>query len=124
MAENSGDKREVLTPKELKDIEKKLHERHSELSEQMGLLEGEIREPLLGDSEEALSMKEEDDIVEEEDSIEESEIFQIEEALGRISEGTFGICFDCGKAIPLERLKIVPYAKYCVRCQEKREKKK
>jgi RNA polymerase-binding transcription factor DksA len=31
--------------------------------------------------------------------------------------GDYGICESCGEAIPLPRLKAVPYAKLCLQCQ-------
>jgi DnaK suppressor protein len=46
---------------------------------------------------------------------------EIDEALERIDEGTFGICTECEKAIPKGRLKAVPHARYCVGCLEKQE---
>lgn len=47
---------------------------------------------------------------------------KIEEALRKIDEGTYGICEDCGSEIPEERLKLIPFAIYCVDCMETREK--
>ncbi len=46
----------------------------------------------------------------------------IEEALERIEEGTYGICEECGAKIPKGRLKVMPFAKYCVDCKEMIEK--
>jgi RNA polymerase-binding transcription factor DksA len=43
-------------------------------------------------------------------------IDQIEDALGRIKEGTFGICETCGCRIPKARLNFLPYAANCVKC--------
>ncbi|MCL2624888.1 MAG: TraR/DksA family transcriptional regulator [Planctomycetaceae bacterium] len=40
----------------------------------------------------------------------------IEEAIGRIDEGTFGICEECGVNIPRARLKAIPFAHLCVKC--------
>ena len=45
---------------------------------------------------------------------------QINEALQRIKEGTYGICAECEKPISPKRLQAVPWAKYCVPCQEQR----
>ncbi len=45
---------------------------------------------------------------------------QVEEALERIGAGAYGICDDCGQQISLKRLAAVPWAKYCIVCQEKR----
>ena len=46
---------------------------------------------------------------------------EIEDALDRLADGTYGICENCGEAIPIERLKVLPFTTYCVRCQEQRE---
>ncbi|GIF00866.1 TraR/DksA family transcriptional regulator [Paractinoplanes rishiriensis] len=37
-------------------------------------------------------------------------------ALRRMSEGTYGLCEDCQRPIPLGRLRAVPHARYCTRC--------
>jgi len=42
----------------------------------------------------------------------------IEEALARIKAGAYGICEDCGCAIPKVRLNFLPYTASCVRCVE------
>ena len=43
---------------------------------------------------------------------------RVEAALARIRSGEFGICLGCDKSIPARRLHIVPWAAYCVSCQE------
>ncbi len=45
----------------------------------------------------------------------------IDGAMTRLEEGTYGICEGCGDEIPLERLKALPFAIYCVDCQQKNE---
>lgn len=40
---------------------------------------------------------------------------EIDAALGRIDDGTYGTCSVCGEAIPEERLDAVPYATLCLR---------
>ena len=47
----------------------------------------------------------------------ELEIIEINNALRRIEEGSYGICENCGETIPIERLRAMPQAKLCVRCQ-------
>jgi RNA polymerase-binding protein DksA len=42
---------------------------------------------------------------------------EIDAALARIVEGTFGTCQRCGEAIPEERLIALPRARYCITCQ-------
>jgi len=43
----------------------------------------------------------------------------VEEALDRIKTGDYGFCQDCGKPIPHKRLRVIPWARYCVECQQR-----
>jgi DnaK suppressor protein len=45
----------------------------------------------------------------------------IDAALKRIDDGTYGTCTNCGKQIPVERLEARPYATLCIDCQRQRE---
>ncbi|MFE1857289.1 TraR/DksA family transcriptional regulator [Streptomyces anandii] len=45
----------------------------------------------------------------------------VEAALGRMDDGTYGTCHLCRRRIARERLEIVPQARYCARCQQVRE---
>jgi len=49
---------------------------------------------------------------------------EVDEALDRIENGTYGICEECGGPIGLKRLEVKPVAKYCVPCKTKLEKGK
>jgi DnaK suppressor protein len=44
-------------------------------------------------------------------------IEQIDVAVAKIHDGTYGRCENCGTAIPKERLKALPYAALCVKCK-------
>lgn len=46
---------------------------------------------------------------------------QIDEALAKLEEGTYGRCADCGAEISEKRLRAVPFARRCVACQERQE---
>jgi DnaK suppressor protein len=46
----------------------------------------------------------------------------VETALQRIREGSFGECVSCGNEINARRLEAVPWTRYCIECQEKKEK--
>lgn len=52
---------------------------------------------------------------------EEAEVREIDDALKRIDAGTFGTCGTCGKRIPKERLRVIPYATLCVHCKKDAE---
>ena len=46
----------------------------------------------------------------------------VEAALKRVELGTYGLCDACNKPIPLPRLKVLPFAKFCVQCQQEEER--
>ena len=56
-------------------------------------------------------------------SSEQAVLYQIDEALKRFEEGTYGTCQQCGKLITLSRLKAVPYTSLCISCQRVKEQK-
>lgn len=47
------------------------------------------------------------------------ELQQVDDALARMDAGTYGVCANCGKGIPAARLRVRPFAEYCVPCAEK-----
>ena len=52
----------------------------------------------------------------------QEELMAIDAARGRIADGSYGDCIDCGQPIPFERLKAQPTALRCVPCQSRYEK--
>lgn len=48
----------------------------------------------------------------------ELELFEIDVALAKIKEGTYGICEMCEECVGVHRLKVKPHAKYCIDCRE------
>jgi DnaK suppressor protein len=48
-------------------------------------------------------------------------IRRLEDALKRMKQGSFGECAHCGGEIEVKRLDAIPWARYCVKCQEARE---
>ena len=48
---------------------------------------------------------------------------EVESALARFEDGTYGLCRDCGCPIDLARLEALPYAQLCLECQSKQERK-
>lgn len=46
---------------------------------------------------------------------------KIDEALGRIEGGTYGVCAECGEDIAIKRLEARPVAKFCIDCKTRQE---
>jgi RNA polymerase-binding transcription factor DksA len=55
------------------------------------------------------------DLLENEEHI----LVEINDALARIEQGTFGRCENCQRRISKQRLDALPYARYCIRCARK-----
>jgi len=45
---------------------------------------------------------------------------EIDDSIGRLADGTYGLCEDCHTVIPSGRLRIIPYARRCITCQSNR----
>lgn len=55
---------------------------------------------------------------------EREKLHNIDRALKRIKEGTYGECDECGDDIELERLLALPFARFCLDCKAKQERQK
>lgn len=51
----------------------------------------------------------------------ETTLREIDAALERIEDGTYGVCEEGGHVIPKARLRVIPWARLCVQCQRKLE---
>jgi DnaK suppressor protein len=50
-----------------------------------------------------------------------NELQEIDDALARLRDGTFGRCEDCDHPIPAARLDAIPYARLCIACKSQEE---
>ena len=48
-------------------------------------------------------------------------LLEVEEALGRLDDGSYEECVSCAEKIPLTRLRAIPWASLCIDCQERQE---
>jgi RNA polymerase-binding protein DksA len=48
-------------------------------------------------------------------------LYQVERALTRMKEGSYGICRECGKPIDEARLKAIPWSRLCIECASKHQ---
>jgi RNA polymerase-binding protein DksA len=73
----------------------------------------ETQDQHLGDAATAMHDREVDYTLEDN---EEQLLARIDAALRRIEDGTYGICTNCGRPIPEERLEALPWAELCIDC--------
>lgn len=53
----------------------------------------------------------------------ETTLEEVGRALAKLDDGTFGLCEACGTRVDRARLEALPYARYCLNCQSRRERK-
>jgi DnaK suppressor protein len=51
-------------------------------------------------------------------SLDYGQLRLVEEALDRVASGDYGVCLACEQPIPPKRLQAIPWARYCVQCQD------
>ena len=93
-----------------------LEARRADLVKRLEKIEDRLDDPKDPDVEERATEREEDEVLEFQGNAGLKEIQAIDDALLRIENGTYGICFSCEKPISEERLDAVPYTTRCRDC--------
>ena len=93
-----------------------LHERKAWLEKSLDQIEETLDTPPPKDFEDRATEREGDEVLESLGTVELTELKQINAALARVAEGTFGVCVKCGEDISNERLKVIPHAARCRNC--------
>jgi len=110
------------------DLKRMLEERRREiLSEVQGRIRGQREADAWGKVHEVLDAGESSEADIQEDiefaliQMKAETLTKINDALGRLDEGTYGYCSDCGGEISEQRLRALPFAVRCKDCEESRE---
>ena len=98
------------------DIAAKLRARLAELAERSAEIGEDLRQPLDADfSDQAVDLAD-DEMLEGVDDVLRAEARQVQLALARIDNGTYGTCSNCGDEIARARLEAQPVATRCIKC--------
>src|SRR5262245_5865441 len=89
-----------------------------ELEDLSGKVSGDISG---GDAADAAFDAGSDEIASQLAELEARELRQIERAIVRLKQGTYGVCEECSKKIPVARLNALPYSTLCIECQRQLE---
>lgn len=117
-----------LSEAQLKTIERLLAEREAALREEVRAANEEAAErpaalgPEVGDAVDVGDARFHAGMAHLDKQRDQEELMAIDAARGRIADGSYGDCVDCGQPIPPERLKAHPTALRCVACQSRYEK--
>jgi RNA polymerase-binding transcription factor DksA len=98
------------------DIKNALKRRLAELIGNVAEIDSELRSSLPADWEEQATKLEDQDSLEGIEKSKLQEIRQINDALKRIDEGSYGVCTQCGGLIDPKRLEALPTATKCISC--------
>ncbi len=82
----------------------------------------ELREQTSGDVVDFALDSAQDEINSQLAEVESRELSNIEMALEKMREGSYGKCEGCNDNIPLVRLQALPYATYCIECKQEMER--
>ena len=93
-----------------------LEARAAELTARLTQIEAELDTPAAQDWEDQATEREADEVLETMGLSGQQELRQIAAALGRIADGTYGICVKCGDDIAAERLDLLPDTPFCAKC--------
>jgi RNA polymerase-binding transcription factor DksA len=96
--------------------EASMRARIAELESRLAGIEAELDSHQAKDWEELAVEREEDEVLEGMGQSGLAEIEMLRAALGRIAEGSYGICVRCGEEISSERLDILPATPFCRNC--------
>jgi len=122
-----------MRKRDIEKYRKLLKESHAKLVDQLRRLEGDLnksRKESAGDlsgysyhmadaATDTFNEQIECDIV----SAETETLREIEDALARLDEGSYGLCEMCNEPIDPKRLGAVPYARLCIKCQTESERR-
>ena len=124
--------RRALTPKQLETLEGLLRAERAHLTHQAEEMQAEadalMLERELGDTQFDEESGEGDTIAIERErdllisSKARDAVDEIDRALARLAEGTYGTCVPAGVRIPYERLEAIPWAEHCVMCRNRVER--
>jgi DnaK suppressor protein len=121
-------KKNVMNTERYSDLKQMLEERKKEI---LGQLHEKIRdvrtENVFGKANTVLDPGESSEAGIQEDiefaliQMKAETLNKINQALGRLEEGAYGNCFECGEEIAHQRLRALPFAVRCRECEEARE---
>ena len=100
-------------------FEARLRELRDDMTSRINAIDGDLHhrdEPVEKDFAEQVTQGENDAVLGALDNEARVTIQQIDNALLRISKGTYGVCEKCGEPISEARLEALPYATLCIDC--------
>ena len=104
-------------------LHKTLHSRRDHLRRKLARELANLRDaaPQSGDAADAAFEGGSDEMASQLAEFDARELTQIDRALDRLKQGTYGLCEGCSCKIPVARLNALPYTTLCIKCQREME---
>jgi DnaK suppressor protein len=106
-------------------FKQRLLDKQRELLADIARLEGEARaagDAEVGDQSDAATASQVASESLQEEALASQTLVEVQDALRRIEDGTYGKCIRCGREIEPARLEAIPWARYCLKDQEKQDR--
>ncbi|MDR1195400.1 MAG: TraR/DksA family transcriptional regulator [Endomicrobium sp.] len=114
-----------MNKKDAAQFKKLLTQRRTEILNKVNAQkERDDAEIIVGDEIDTASQNSEKEMYFELAAADKITLNDISDALAKIEKGDYGTCECCNCAIPLERIKAIPWVRYCIQCQEEAERPK
>jgi DnaK suppressor protein len=97
-------------------------ELHKKLTEDLDNLRNLKHSDSIGDTADVAFESGSEEMASQLAELDSRELSQIERALARLKQGTYGLCEACQRKIPVGRLNALPYTTLCIDCQREMEK--
>ncbi|MDR3330636.1 MAG: TraR/DksA family transcriptional regulator [Endomicrobium sp.] len=109
-----------MNRKDLENFKRILLQKKIRLLNKTGNLQIDL-DTNIGDEIDAASRNSEKEIYFELAANDKIVLYAVNDALIKIGNEVYGKCEYCNNVIPVERLKAIPWTRYCIKCQEKSE---
>ncbi len=101
--------------------EARLHQLRDEMMARIDAIENDVHhreQPVEKDFAEQATQSENDDVLNALDDEAKMVVQQIDHALLRIKDSSYGVCEKCGEPISEKRLEAIPYTSLCIKCAD------
>lgn len=105
----------------IQETKNQLQTLREELTQRIKAIDADVHhknEPVEKDFAEQATQRENDEVLIALDDETQHTVNQIDTALARIDEGSYGVCIKCQEKIPEKRLEALPYASTCINCSD------
>lgn len=111
-----------MNKKELAQLQKILTQKKTSIVNKLNAKKVTETDMEIGDEVDTATQSNEREIQFELGALDTKMIQDIDNALAKMENGTFGLCECCDEPIPSARINALPWVRYCVKCQEEAEK--